>query len=77
MGGMKQWMMERDALRAIAIDTAAMTGAVKLCALHGTPIDQYDDDGLNGAYRLANKKISDGEIDLPDGFQPPRLYRSY
>jgi hypothetical protein len=68
MGAMKQWMMDRDVLRCIAIDVAAATGAVKRCPFHGTPIDQYDDDSLQGAYRLANKKISDGEIELPDGF---------
>ena len=68
MGAMKHWMMERDALRVVAMDIAAITGAVKRCPHHGTAIDQYNDDGLQGAYRLANKKISNGEIDLPDGF---------
>jgi len=28
--------------------------------------NQYDDDALTLAYKIANKRISDGDIDLPD-----------
>jgi|SRR5262245_51562911 len=68
MGVQKEFEIRRDELRQIALKIAKETGAVEDCVVHSDIVlDQYDDDALESAYKIANKRISDGDIDLPDG----------
>jgi hypothetical protein len=67
MGAMKELMLEREAMEPIAAEIAVVAGAVKLCPLHDhVLIDQYDDEALVDAYKIANAQITRGEIKLPD-----------
>ena len=68
MGVQSQLAVVMDELRDAAGDIAASTGAVTRCALHSDVlINNFDDEGLTGAYKLANHKVSRGEVDLPLG----------
>ena len=67
MGFQKELAIRMEEIREVAIDIAKEAGAVEECAMHSDILlDQYDDDALTLAYKIANKRISDGEIDLPD-----------
>jgi hypothetical protein len=68
MGAQKELAIRLDELRDVAADIAKEAGAVEECAMHSDILlDQYDDDALTLAYKIANKRISDGDIDLPNG----------
>ncbi len=68
MGAMSELAIVMDETRDMAADVAATTGAVRRCARHEhVLIHQFDDDRLQTAYKLANKKISSGDIRLPAG----------
>jgi hypothetical protein len=67
MGYQKELLIRMDELRDTAADIAKEAGAVEECVGHPEILlDQYDDDALTLAYKIANKRISDGDIDLPD-----------
>lgn len=67
MGYQKELLIRMDELRDIAVDIAKESGAVEECVGHPEILlDQYDDDALTLAYKIANKRISDGDIELPD-----------
>lgn len=67
MGFQKELLIRMDELREVAIDIAKEAGAVEECVGHpDILLDQYDDDALTLAYKIANKRVSDGDIDLPD-----------
>ena len=68
MGVQKELAIRMEELRGVATDIAKEAGAVEQCVAHPDIIlDQYDDEALTVAYKIANKRISDGDIDLPDG----------
>lgn len=67
MGAQKELLTRMEELRDVALDIAIEAGAVEQCVSHpDIVLDQYDDDALTFAYKIANKRISDGDIDLPD-----------
>jgi hypothetical protein len=67
MGFQKELAIRMEELRGVAIEIAKEAGAVEECVMHSDILlDQYDDDALTLAYKIANKCISDGDIDLPD-----------
>jgi hypothetical protein len=67
MGYQKELLIRMEELREVAIDIAKEAGAVEECVAHpDILLDQYDDDALTPAYKIANKRISAGDIDLPD-----------
>jgi hypothetical protein len=68
MGVQKEFGIQMEELREVAESIARQAGAVKACDMHEEVLlDQYDDEALTLAYKIANKRISDGEIHLPDG----------
>jgi hypothetical protein len=69
MGGMKHYMAMMESVRFMAEDVAAAAKAVKRCSYHeDVLLDQYDPGALDLAYRIANSRVTKGEIELPDGF---------
>ncbi|MDE5440246.1 hypothetical protein GWG65_02055 [Bradyrhizobium sp. CSA207] len=68
MGAMSELAIYMEEARDMAADMAATTGAVRRCPHHeDVLIHQFDDDRLQTAYKLANKKITSGEITLTAG----------
>jgi hypothetical protein len=66
MGAAKELLIQMDDMRAEAESVAVDVGAVVRCEFHDDVlISQYDDDALTQAYKLANARISRGEIVLP------------
>ncbi len=64
MGAAKQYLLEQESLRNIAAALLKETGAVDECEMHEVLIDTYDPEAVIDAYRLANARISSGEIEL-------------
>ena len=70
MGAVKHYKAMMDDLRAEAEGVAVAAKAVKPCKRHeDVLLDQYDPAALDLAYRIANSRISKGEIKLPAGFK--------
>ena len=68
MGAMKRYKEDLNGLRSAAEDIAVTARAVKPCEYHeDTLLDQYDGDALELAYKIANARVTKGEIGL-DGF---------
>lgn len=71
MGFQKELAIRKEELREVALRIAMEAGAVRQCVAHPDVIlDQYDDDARIVAYKIANKRMSNGDIDLPDGMSP-------
>jgi hypothetical protein len=67
MGYQKELLIRMDELREVAIDIAKEAGTVEECVAHpDILLDQYDDDALILAYKIGTRRISDGDIDVPD-----------
>jgi hypothetical protein len=68
MGAMSELAIVMDELRDTAAEVAAQTRALVRCPIHGDVLmNNCDDDALQGAYKLANSKMTKGEIELPMG----------
>lgn len=68
MGAMSELAIVMDELRATAAEVAAQTRALVRCPIHGDVLmNNCDNYALQGAYKLANYKVSKGEIELPMG----------
>jgi hypothetical protein len=68
MGAMSELAIELDELRDAAAEIAAGTRALVRCPIHGDVLmNNCDDDALKGAYKLANYKVTKGDIELPSG----------
>jgi hypothetical protein len=65
MGLTKRLLEEREDLRTTAVGILCDVGALKECEFHDGIYFEGDGD-LEGAYRLANSRISKGELELPD-----------
>jgi hypothetical protein len=62
----KRWLEEIEALQGIAMGVLCDAKVLKECDMHsGTYLDASGD--LQEAYKLANWRISHGEIALPEG----------
>jgi hypothetical protein len=67
MGAAKDLMIQMDDLRPVAGRIAVAAGALSRCSVHNDIlIEQFDDGALTEAYRIANARITAGEIDLGD-----------
>jgi hypothetical protein len=64
MGAVKQAMIQRQDLQRVAVDVLCAVGALKRCEFHEDALMEGNAD-LEAAYRLANARISRGEIRLP------------
>jgi len=62
MGGAKRMMMERDDLAGVARGVLVQVGALNSCPMHGELFEGNGD--VEGAYKLGNYKITQGDIDL-------------
>jgi hypothetical protein len=68
MGAQKELAIRLEELRGVAADIAKEAGVVEECQMHSDILlDRYDGHALTLAYKIANKRISDGDIDLPNG----------
>lgn len=68
MSGSKRLLEGREYLEALAIQILIAADVIRTCDVHG---DHYEGGGsgdLEPAYRIANAKITAGEIALPDGY---------
>lgn len=70
MGMMKRRLEEEEQKRSIAEGIAREARAIRECELHpGTFIDQYNPEALVLAYRIANKRFSEGDETITDHFE--------
>ncbi len=60
---------ELQHLREIAEDLLLETGAIRQCGLHGTLIDECNDDALEKACSIATEWHSDSLIGIPCGVE--------
>lgn len=69
MGAAKQLMWEREGREAIARKIAIESRALAVCEVCDIATDQMDPDALQLAYRIANRKITEGDplVDVFDG----------
>jgi hypothetical protein len=67
MGATKQLMMETEELQQIAVGVLCDAGVLKACEWHGDVYGAGTDD-LQPAYRIANARVTAGEIELPGDF---------
>lgn len=66
MGAAKEMMLQMDDMRGVAEEVALAAGLGERCELHGEyTSDLPDEDLLVEAYKIANARISAGEIHLP------------
>jgi hypothetical protein len=68
MGYQSELAIVMEELRETAEGIAAQTRAVVRCPIHGdVATNNFDDEALTGAYKLANHKVTKGEIELTMG----------
>jgi hypothetical protein len=67
MGVLKSLAIQRDAARPFAEDIAIAAGLGTKCASHpGVFMSEFSDEGLLvQAYKIANARITSGELTLP------------
>lgn len=67
MGAMKEMMLQREGMSGVAEEVAIAAGLGERCAMHeGVFISEFpDEDLLVKAYKIANARITNGEIALP------------
>lgn len=66
MGVLKAAKIQRDAERPFAEDIAIAAGLGTKCASHPEVfMSEFSDEGLVEAYKIANARITSGELTLP------------
>lgn len=72
MGAAKEMMLQREDMRGVAQEVAEAAGLGERCEMHDGVyiVDSPDEDLLTEAYKIANERITKGEIHLPSTVSP-------